>query len=406
MMIESTEAIELVLEHIKPLNIERISIFEALGRIIAEPVTSRRNLPPHDNSAMDGYAFKCGDVTKPDTTLKVMGVIAAGDDVTGLNVEAGTCYRIMTGAFVPNGADTVIQHEWTNNDMQNVVINQTVKEGFCIRKQGEDLKIGDVMDRVGEKITPYHIARFASAGVFYISVYRRPKVAVISTGDEIADPSVQDDVNKVFDANGPMLKAFFETHGAEAAYIGVIKDSKEALLDTFKSLVMYDIIVTSAGISVGDFDFMNEVADELGIKWKFDVINQKPGKHMSYGTYGNTHVFACPGNPVSAMFCSYYYIKPAISKLLGEKEHRNVAMTAKLAKKIVKKKDRVEFNRFNIVSENGVLMAYPYNSQDSHIIESLVSSNAFGKLTNEMVGELEVGTEIEIYLYNDIKANV
>ncbi len=405
-MIETTEAIKLVLENIFALSTERISIFEALGRTIAEPVTSRRNLPPHDNSAMDGYAFKVDDVSVAPTTLKVKGVIAAGDDVTNLTVESGSCYRIMTGAFVPSGADTVIQHEWTNNDMQNVAINETVKKGFCIRKQGEDLKIGDVIDRVGEKVTAYHIARFASAGVFYISVYRRVKVAVISTGDEIADPSVQDDINKVFDANGPMLKAFFDTHGADTSYIGVIKDDKQALLDTFKSLSMYDVIVTSAGISVGDFDYMNEVAGELGITWKFDVINQKPGKHMSYGTMGNTHVFACPGNPVSAMFCSYYYIKPAIYKLSGAKQYENVAMTAKLATKIVKKKDRVEFNRFNVVSENGVLMAYPYNSQDSHIIESLVSSNAFGRLTNEMVGELQVGTEIEIYMYNDIKSSL
>lgn len=399
-MIEAGDAVKIVLDKISPLYSERISIFESIGRFIAAPVVSRRNAPPADNSAMDGYALIASDTEGGNARLRVKGVIAAGDDVSGLNVEKGTCYRIMTGADMPGGADSVIQHELTDNGREYVSIPSPVKKGFCVRKKGEDMNCGAVIDRTGERMTPYHIGRFVSAGIFYLSVYRRPKIAVISTGNEIADPSLQDDPSKTFDSNGIMTKAFLSCLGAEVSYLGVVPDDKDLLLRTFSTLKGFDMAVTSAGISAGDFDYMNLMADKLGIKWEFDTVNQKPGMHMSFGDMGGVPVFACPGNPVSAMFCAYFYIKPALLKMSGAKEYENKPVRVKLGTDIIKKKGRVQFDRASIVVENGRLTAYPFSSQDSGRIESLVSSNAYICLDNDMIGEIKAGTDLYAYVFN------
>ena len=400
MILEADDAVNIVLENIQVIGKERISIFESLGRVIGEEIISRRSLPPFDTSAMDGYAIKAEDTSTGSAKLKVKGVIAAGDDVRELSINNGECYRIMTGAFLPKGADSVIQHELTDNGKEVVNIPQEVKNGFCVRYKGEDLKTGDIINRIGERFSPYHIGRYVSAGVFYTSVYRKPRIALISTGNEIVDPSIQDDSDRIFDSNSQMASMFFKQIGAEVSYIGVIPDDKEALLNTFKSLNNFDMIVTSAGISAGDFDYMNLIADQLGIKWLFNKINQKPGQHMAFGFMDNTPVFACPGNPVSAMFCNFYYVKPAIQKMMGLKEYRNKAVTVTLGSSIVKKKGRVQFDRVKIAIENGKMVAYPFTTQDSHIIESLVSANAYAKFTNEMIGTIEKGTEMQAYVFN------
>lgn len=400
MMYEADDALELVLKNINVLGLERVSIFDADNRVIGEQVISRRSLPPFDTSAMDGYAIKAEDTSLGSAKLKVKGVIAAGDNISNLTMTNGECYRIMTGAFLPDGADSVIQHELTDNGMEEVNIPQTVKKGFCVRYKGEDLKKGDVIDRIGERFTEYHLGRYVSAGIFYTSVYRKPRVALISTGSEIADPQLQDEPDKIFDSNGQMAKVFFEKLGADVSYIGVIPDDKDLLVSTIKSLKNFDVIVTSAGISAGDFDYMNLASDELGIKWIFNEVNQKPGKHMSFGLMGDTPIFACPGNPVSAMFCNYFYVKPALQKMMGMKNYRNIKINARLGEKVIKKKGRVQYDRVKIAIENGIMKAYPFNTQDSHIIESLVAANAYAKFENNMVGELEAGTEISVYIFN------
>ena len=400
MVLEADDAVEIVLKNIEPLGKERISIFDAVNRVIAESVVSRRNLPPFDTSAMDGYAIKAADTEKGSASLKVKGVIAAGDNVAGLSINSGECYRIMTGAFLPSGADSVIQHELTDNGKEVVKIPQQVKHGFCVRYKGEDLKTGSTIDRIGERFTAYHIGRYVSAGIFYTSVYRKPRVALISTGSEIVDPANQDNPDMIFDSNGQMAKVFFEQLGADVSYIGVVPDDKDALLNTFKSLKNFDMIVTSAGISAGDFDYMNLIADQLGIKWLFNKINQKPGQHMGFGFMGNTPVFACPGNPVSAMFCNFYYTKPALLKMMGYKDYRNKPVKVVLASDVVKKKGRVQFDRVQIKVEDGAMKAYPFTTQDSHIIESLVAANAYAKFTNEMIGTLKAGTELYAYVFN------
>lgn len=400
-MIEANVAVDIVLKNISPLPTERLSVFEGVGRFIGDAPKARRDLPPADNSAMDGYALIASDLSDQGVKLKVKGVIAAGDNSTLLTVEKGSCFRIMTGADMPRGADSVIQHELTDNGIEEVFIPKTIKKGFCVRQKGEDMLAGTTIDRIGERLTPYHLGRFVSAGIFYLSVYRKPRIAVISTGNEIADPALQDDPTKTFDSNGVMIKAFLSELGADVSYLGVVPDNAEELLKTFSTLSGFDMVVTSAGISAGDFDYMKLIADKLGIKWEFDTVNQKPGMHMSFGLMGATPVFACPGNPVSTMFCAYYYIKPALLKMCGAKDYINKAVSVKLAKTVIKKKGRVQFDRVRVVSEDGVLLAYPFASQDSHRIESLVSGNAYALLGNELIGEIPIGTDIKAYIFKN-----
>ena len=164
MILEADDAVEIILKHIEPISTERVSIFDAVNRVSAEQVISRRNLPPFDTSAMDGYAIKAEDTAQGSVSLKVKGVIAAGDNVAGLSINNGECYRIMTGAFLPYGADSVIQHELTDNGKEIVNISQQIKHGFCVRYKGEDLKEGQVIDRIGERFSAYHIGRYVSAG--------------------------------------------------------------------------------------------------------------------------------------------------------------------------------------------------------------------------------------------------
>ena len=399
-MIETGKAVDIVLNDISKLGAERISVFEALGRIVAAPVIARRNLPAKDMSAMDGYAVISSDTEEAPVKLKVKGVIPAGLIDDTLNVEKGTCYRIMTGAFVPNGANAVIEHERTDNAMDIVTVNTVVKKGNNIRYKGEDMETGSVINRVGDRVTPYHIARYISAGIFFISVYRKPKIAIVSTGSEIADPSEQDSPLKTFDSNGPLIKSMLQEYGADVSYMGVVPDKEDELLSMFSSLKGFDIIVTSAGISVGDFDLMNIISDKLGISWKFNAVNQKPGKHMSFGYMGDTAIFACPGNPVSAMFCAYFYVKPAVLKMSGANNYQNVSIISRLGENVFRKKGRVEFSRVKLVVENGVITAYPFTSQDSHRIESIVAGNAFARFDDTMVGELPAGTEIETFVFN------
>ena len=399
-MLTPNDALEIVFNNIGTMPLERVSVFEATDRFIADAPVSRRDLPPADNSAMDGYALIASDTETGNVKLKVKGVIAAGDNSCNLTVEKGTCYRIMTGACMPSGADSVIQHELTDNNVDVVTVYNPVKYGFCVRKKGEDMQAGTVINRIGDRVSPYHLGRFVSAGIFYLSVYRKPKVAIISTGNEITDPALQDDPSKIFDSNGIMMKTFLEEIGADVSYLGVVKDDKDALMQTFSQLKGFDIVVTSAGISVGDFDYMNLIAKELGIKWFFNEINQKPGMHMSYGLMGDTHIFACPGNPVSAMFCAYFYIKPGLLKLCGAKNYMNKPVQVKLGETVTKKKGRIQFDRVTIISENGELKAYPYKNQDSHRIQSLVEGNAYAMFDNNMIGEIKAGTNIFAYVFN------
>jgi len=394
-------ALETVLRKSETKGSEIVSIFDSLNRVVAEKIQSGRNLPPRDNSAMDGFAVRYEDIEKIPAIIKIKGLIKAGDNIDSLKVEKGECYRIMTGAFVPEGADTVVEFEATQEEGNNKVkIVKEKKRGANIRKRGEDIGKGDLIDMAGYPVNAYRQSRLISVGTTVLPVYRKSKVAIIATGDELEYPSAGVNEDKIIDSNSFFIKSTLYNMGIDAQYIGISKDNVEDLVDIFSGLENYDVIVTSAGISFGDYDVMTNAAEKLGINWLFTTVNQKPGKPFSFGKRDDTLIFSLPGNPVSSAFCTYFYLQPALRKMLGYKMYHNKQITAELNGKFYKRNERVHFNRVNIVYDDNRFFAVPYDSQGSHLISSLVVSNGFAVIDADKTGEIPPGTLLKVYVYD------
>jgi molybdopterin molybdotransferase len=391
------EALDIINEKIIPLGTESIPLANARGRVLAAPFISKRNIPVKDSSAMDGYAVKSED-TKPSAKLKVLGVIAAGSDVTGLKVNRGECYRIMTGAFMPLGANAVVQKELTDNGFDTVEIKEAVDSDTHVRFAKENLAEGELLNFSGERLTPLSISRLASAGAIYADVYRRPTVAVISTGTEIASPSEYNVPDKMTDSNSPAIMGITEEAGGIPSYIGVIPDDEKKLSDVLLNLKGFDMVVVTGGISVGDFDFMAHMENKIDLKWYFDKVKQKPGKPFRFGCLSGIPIMALPGNPVSAVFCSFFYLTSAISKLQGAAKSFPEAVSAVLGEKTSHKKGVINYDRVSLVNENGILTAYPYKIQSSGMFASLLTCNAFLELPAEEEG-FSRGTVLKAYRY-------
>lgn len=400
-MIDPFDALKIICEESEKTGTEMVSIFNALNRVVAKKVQSDRSLPPKDNSAMDGYALKHEDIKSVPVTLKVKGVIKAGDNIDSLNVEKGECYRIMTGAFVPEGADTVVEFESTEEegDKKVKIVNEK-KKGANIRKKGEDINKGDFIDMSGFKLNAYRQARLVSTGTSMVCVYKKPRVAIIATGDELEYPSGGCSEEKIIDSNSVFVKSTLESMGIYAEYIGIAKDNVEDLANMFSGLDNYDIVITSAGISFGDYDVMTNAASIMGINWLFTTVNQKPGKPFSFGKRDDTLIFSLPGNPVSSAFCTYFYIQPALRKMTGCNKYHNKYINAELRGSFKKRNNRVHFNRVNILYDNNNFYAVPYDSQDSHMISSLAVSNGFLVIDADKKGEVKTGSKHRVYIYD------
>jgi molybdopterin molybdotransferase len=397
-MVTPAEALNIISEKVAPLGIESIPLANANGRVAAAPFLSKRDVPIKDSSAMDGYAVNSDDTKAPGARLKVLGVIPAGADISGLKVNRGGCYKIMTGAFIPNGADAVVQKEHTDCGQDIVEIKNAVSKNTNLRFAKENLSEGELLNFVGERLTPFAISYLTSAGALYIDVYRPPRVAVISTGTEIASPSEYDDLSKMLDSNSPAIMAIVEEAGGVPSYLGVIRDDQKKLADTLSALSGYDLAVVTGGISVGDFDFMATMQDKINLRWHFDKVKQKPGKPFSFGELNGFPIMALPGNPVSSIFCAYFYVTCATLKLQGAARCFPETEAVVLGEKIINKKGFVCYNRANLVNENGILTAYSYKTQSSGIFAPLISCNAFLEIPAE-AEEIEKGTILKAYRY-------
>lgn len=396
------QALKTILENVKPTGVEVVDIFSGINRVTAEELFSKRDLPPRDNSAMDGFAVRSEDIEHLPTTLTIKGTIQAGDSVKGLSLNKGECYKIMTGAFLPDGADTVVEHELTKFDENSVTILEKRAKKANIRQKGEDIKIGDKIDVKGKVITPEIQSRLISAGITFLKVYMKPKVLVLSTGNEVTYPGDNAHIDKIIDANSFYISSLLRKNGAEVSYLGISKDDvldfKEKLLNSS----CYDFIVTSAGISEGDFDVVSNATKELNIDWLFRGVRQKPGKPFSFGKLNSKLIFALPGNPVSSAFCTCFYILPALKKMTGKKDFQNRFITAYTTDVIYKKNKRFHFNR-GILKwdyENQQFKVSPYKTQDSHIISSIADCNCYMIIEGEITGSLPEGTAVKCFIYD------
>lgn len=403
-LIPLEEALRIVLENARPLDEERVFIDRVFGRFLAEDITSDTDKPLFDNSAMDGYAVRYEDIKgaseENPIQLELVGESAAG---TGeeLKVGRGTAVKIFTGAPVPEGADTVVPVEYTEEKDGVVFIKREFREGSNIRRKGEDLKEGEIVLSKGSEIRGYEVGLIASVGRALVKVHRRPRIGILSTGDELLEvDEPQTRPSQIRSSNHHMLFSLVLSAGGEPHQLGIAPDDPKELLRVLRGCKDYDIFITTGGVSMGEKDYVQYLVKEIGVDVKFHKLRIKPAKPVLFGTYGeNKLFFGLPGNPVSCGVAFDLLVYPAIRTMLGAKEIFKRKVTATLVKGY-KRRDakRREFARARVWFDRGKYWCEPHPKQQSHMLTSYVSSNAY-LVVYEGVGELKEGEEVEVVLF-------
>ena len=379
-MISVEEALERILAEIRPLNVIQVPLSESLGLVLAQDIVAQEDMPPFANSAMDGFALLSRD-SQPRAghppRLRVTGGVAAGY-VADHAVEEGTTMRIMTGAPVPPGADTVIQVELTRSagpGSEWVEILEAVEPGNNIRPAGEDMRRGQTVLLRGSEIGPWEIGVLATLGWSTVPVVRRPHVAIVSTGDEVVDVGEPLQPGKIRNSNGYLLEAAVRQAGAEAHRLGIAQDTVESLREKFGEAMHDDLIITSGGVSVGDFDLVKDIMAEQG-EINFWRINMRPGKPVAFGHIGNVPLLGLPGNPVSAAVTFELFAWPVIRKMLGHTRLLRPQIDVVVEDGVSDRVMRRHYVRARVEWRDGHFVAHTTGNQGSHIMTSLLNANA------------------------------
>jgi molybdopterin molybdotransferase len=370
-----------ILEAIEPLTDFPQPLMEALGLAAAEDVVAEVALPSFDNSGMDGYAVRAEDVvTATDETpvhLPVVGEIGAGQG--GLVALApGTAAKIMTGAPIPAGADCVVPYEWTDRGAAQVLIGRPASLGQHVRPAGQDVSVGDVLVSHGTVLGPRHLGLLAAVGRATVRSRPRPRVVVLSTGSELRDPGTPLGRDSIYDGNSFLLAAAARRAGAIAYRVGIVPDEPRAFLEALDDqLVRADLVVTSGGVSQGDYDVVKEALSPLGTVW-FGPVAMQPGKPQGFGHLGEdrTPIFTLPGNPVSSYVSFEQFVVPAIRKMMGRTPYARPTVAARLTHAISSPDGREQLVRAEYGVGPGGAYATPVGGHGSHLIGDLASSNA------------------------------
>ena len=370
-LLKLENAIDRCLKEISVRGTITIPLGTASGYVIAENLSARRESPPFDLSAMDGYAFKHGPHINENQKLSVIGKSPAGT-IFERKVKKEEAVKVYTGSVMPSGTDTVIIQENTETNAGDVILKKIPQKNENIRKKGFDFKSDDILIRKGTKLTPKHMSLAASMNHTTLVVYRKPKIAIISNGDELVEPGSKDAQNKIISANNYGIKAYLEQLGANVTDFGIAKDNIKSLRAKIKKAANHDIIVTIGGASVGDFDLVKEsIHGELELKfWK---IAMRPGKPLIYGRLGEAHFLGLPGNPVSAHVCCQLFLKPMINKFMNFEDENFYITEAKLKTSLKENDERQDFIRG--FYKDGFVT--PHKVQDSSSLSVLNSSNVF-----------------------------
>ena len=366
-------------------DVETLGLRESLGRVLAADAVSGANVPNHTNSAMDGYAFGAESVPA-DLTLETVGIAMAGSPFDG-NVEAGQCVRVMTGAVMPKGTDTVIMQERTEVKDKHVVMQVREKPGANVRYAGEDVREGDVVFVKGTRLGASQLGVLASLGMAEVQVFRRPRVAYFSNGDELRAVGTPLKLGEVYDSNRYTLHAMLDELNVEEIDLGVVPDDKEAIAETIrKAAEMADLVITTAGASVGDAEYIKEILTELG-QVSFWKVAIKPGRPLSFGKLGNALFFGLPGNPVSVMVTFQIFLKPAIRQLAGEASSVPTILKMRTTTDLRKKPGRMEYQRGILTQdESGETVVSSTGEQGSGILSSMTQANCFIILPDDSDG--------------------
>ena len=400
--------VEKAREHIRafltPVNtVEHLHIRAALGRVLAEDMISPVDVPQHDNSAMDGYAVRFADLRQAgETALEVIGNAFAGQPFGG-TLAAGQAVRIMTGAVIPAGADTVIQQERARVSGSKVSVDAVPKAGTNTRKAGEDLRKGAPALQRGQPVRAAEIGMMASLGIGEVAVYRRLRVAFFSTGDELVSIGQPLGPGQIYDSNRYTLFGMLSRFGCELLDMGVIRDDPQRIEQAFReAAATADVVITSGGVSVGEADYVKQILEQLGevLFWK---IAMKPGRPLAYGKIGNAHFFGLPGNPVAVMVTFYQFVRDALLHLQGQTRIAPLPLLKVVCTSAIKKAPgRTEFQR-GILSRNdaGEWTVSTTGDQGSGILSSMSQANCFIVLPTE-AGNISPGSTVDVQLLEGV----
>jgi molybdopterin molybdotransferase len=389
------EAIAKMLEHINKIDdLDEIPLIAALGRVLAVDVISCIDVPPADNSAMDGYAMAHMDLANKHN-LTMVGSALAGLPYTK-TILPGQCVRIMTGAIIPKGADAVVMQENTTADGDNIVFKQIPEKGNSVRKAAEDIQRGQVVVAKGTQLKAAHLALIASVGVAQVTVTRKLKVALIATGDELTPPGQALEIGAIYESNRFALNALLAEFPVEVIDLGIIKDDKPSLRAAFTHADSEcDLVISCGGVSVGDADYVKEILAELGNVnfWKVAI---KPGKPFAFGQLKQAWFCGLPGNPVSSYVTFEQLVTPVLQKLSGQSCLPKPHFVAKASCLIRKRPGRADYQRGIFYrDEQGELWVKPNGKQGSGIMSSIANANCYMVLDQD-AGDVQVGESVNI----------
>jgi molybdenum cofactor synthesis domain-containing protein len=391
-----------VLRECVPLTPRAVDLQDALGCVTSMPLEAEESVPPFDNTAMDGFAVRAVDTTDPPTELKIVGTLAAGADPSGVEVRTGEAVRIMTGAPMPAGADAVVMVEQTHTEGDVVVVDHHADLGEHVRRAGDDLGPGDVVVESGTVLTPAHLGVLASLGYQRVPVFPRPRVGVLSTGDELVEGPQDLRPGQIRDSNRPTLLALVRQSGFVPVDLGLARDDEATIAGAVeRGLATCDALVTSGGVSVGDFDYVKAVLDRLGSMHSWQVAI-RPAKPLAFGIVQERPVFGLPGNPVSSLVSFELFARPALRLMGGHRQLFRRPVDA-LAEEVIRRRPDGKLHLVRVtatVAEDGVWRVHPVGGQGSHQLAAAAAANALA-LVPDGQGVPAAGTVKVILLGGD-----
>jgi molybdopterin molybdotransferase len=397
-MLSVEEAQREILGRVRVLPSERVDVLAALGRVLAEPIRSTRRIPPWPNSSMDGYAVRAADV-RPSATLRVVGRVVAGSLPTRA-VGAGEAVRIFTGAPLPGGADAVIPQEDVDARDGVIALRSAVEPGAYVRPAGEDVREGDLVLERGRAIGAAEIGLLAALGRTQVTVGRRPRVAVLSTGNELADLGTEPTPAQIPNSNTYSLMAQVMETGGLPLNLGVVPDRLDAIAERIARGAEADVLVSSAGVSVGELDLVREALVNAGAELHLWKVDMRPGKPITFGSLGGKPVFGLPGNPVSAMVTFELFVRPMLLAMQGRRGTGRLTVRATALAPIVNRGSRRGYLRVVLEARDGRWGARLTGEQGSGILRSMVSADGLAVLRGDTA--VAVGEDVEVIVLREV----
>jgi molybdopterin molybdotransferase len=391
-MLTVEDALEAILSRIAVLGTERVDVLGALGRVLAEPVVSRREIPPWPNSSMDGYALRAED-TGRGAALAVVGRVEAGG-VPVRVVGRGEAMRIFTGAPLPEGADTVVPQEDVETSGDRIALREALELAAYVRKRGEDVRVGDRVLDPGRVLSAAEIGLLATLGYGQVRVYRRPRVAILSTGNELADLGSEPGPGQIPNTNTYTLMAQVLEAGGEPVSLGVVPDRLEAIEERVRAARDEDVLVSSAGVSVGELDLVREALTRAGAELHLWKVSMRPGKPITFGSLGSRPVFGLPGNPVSAMVTFELFVRPALLKMTGRQRLTRPRVRARALEPVPNPGSRRGYLRVQLEAGEEGLGARLTGEQGSAILRSMVAADGLAVVPPDTV--VPIGGQLEV----------